>query len=514
MAVAAELAGGRGACPDLGQHRASPGRRCWTGSISGGRRPRGAALAGLDPLDAHLLPLGPGARPRLCVSMLRSGGELFVVRRVPLVPPRPSVPLPHAILIMVCRRLRPTMWYAPPRNRLLGRLVGRLLMAADGRAAPIRDLAQKARRCLAARPIEVLPHGVDPWPGDHRTPRPDSGRKAARYGLGRPAVPRKNTAPCSSMAAGAISTFASPSSATGPSANGSKPRRQARLRTECASGLRREALKHRLLAKPTSSSSPRRMRLRLAYFERCIRAAIVAASAAARRISSSTARPASSSRPRGGAAGGSAPPARHDATLRERMAPRTAPRPSLSVQPRPSVRDPLRHPHRHPPAKQHRGDAPGTTAGRPNGDNHGTAEQACRECPIRRGDPKDRRAMARSWTGSHRSSSAVGRSRAPWRMRRTRAAGVGIVDEEIGKAGQDRSGSEDRRGPGVRCRFSGGCRSARRHGRWCRGALGGGWVVPGDPGCGGKEVAAGARGSCAFSLDSLAQLGLSGSRRR
>jgi glycosyltransferase involved in cell wall biosynthesis len=72
---------------------------------------------------------------------------------------------PHSLHIMGSDVWGPAMWYAPPRNPLLGPVVHRLLMGADLRTAPSRDLAQKARdhhRCTA--PIAVVPHGVDPWP--------------------------------------------------------------------------------------------------------------------------------------------------------------------------------------------------------------------------------------------------------------------------------------------------------------------------------------------------------------
>ena len=78
--------------------------------------------------------------------------------------------LPHAALIMGSDVYGPTMWYAPPQNPLLSPVVRRVLMGADLRTAPSRDLAQKALTLhRVTAPIEIVPHGVRPWPG----PLPD-----------------------------------------------------------------------------------------------------------------------------------------------------------------------------------------------------------------------------------------------------------------------------------------------------------------------------------------------------
>lgn len=74
--------------------------------------------------------------------------------------------LPHAVLIMGSDVYGPTMWYAPPQNPLLSPIVRRVLTGADLRTAPSRDLAQKARTLHdVTAPIEIVPHGIVPWPG-------------------------------------------------------------------------------------------------------------------------------------------------------------------------------------------------------------------------------------------------------------------------------------------------------------------------------------------------------------
>jgi glycosyltransferase involved in cell wall biosynthesis len=74
--------------------------------------------------------------------------------------------LPHAALIMGSDVYGPTMWYAPPQNPLLSPVVRRVLNGADLRTAPSRDLARKALTLHhVTAPIEIVPHGVRPWPG-------------------------------------------------------------------------------------------------------------------------------------------------------------------------------------------------------------------------------------------------------------------------------------------------------------------------------------------------------------
>ena len=83
--------------------------------------------------------------------------------------------LPHAALIMGSDVYGPTMWYAPPQNPLLSPVVRRVLMGADLRTAPSRDLAAKALTLhRVTAPIEIVPHGIRPWPGP-LPPRPKSG---------------------------------------------------------------------------------------------------------------------------------------------------------------------------------------------------------------------------------------------------------------------------------------------------------------------------------------------------
>jgi glycosyltransferase involved in cell wall biosynthesis len=81
--------------------------------------------------------------------------------------------LPHAALIMGSDVYGPTMWYAPPQNPLLSPVVRRVLNGADLRTAPSRDLARKALTLHhVTAPIEIVPHGVRPWPGPLRVPGP------------------------------------------------------------------------------------------------------------------------------------------------------------------------------------------------------------------------------------------------------------------------------------------------------------------------------------------------------
>ncbi len=150
--------------PDLPPAAVADGVRVWRAPVWGRRSRTRASIASL--LTFH--PAGLHLGDRLCRAHdFDLVASWFVV-------PSGTVghrlarrfALPHSLHIMGSDVWGPAMWYAPPRNPLLGPVVRRLLTAADLRTAPSRDLAQKAQghhRCTA--PVAIVPHGVDPWPG-------------------------------------------------------------------------------------------------------------------------------------------------------------------------------------------------------------------------------------------------------------------------------------------------------------------------------------------------------------
>jgi len=149
-----------------------------------------AGLAAEETLDGVVVwrapVLGRGARAVASIasmltfhpSALRLAGRLCGAHRFDLVSSWFAVPsgavgawiarrqgVPHSIHVMGSDVHGPTMWYAPPANRLLGAYVARLLRAADRCTAPSRDLARRAVGLAGVPlPIEVIPHGVPPPP--------------------------------------------------------------------------------------------------------------------------------------------------------------------------------------------------------------------------------------------------------------------------------------------------------------------------------------------------------------
>lgn len=82
--------------------------------------------------------------------------------------------LPHAVAVMGSDVYGPHMWYAPPNNPLLTPVVRRILRAADLCIAPSQDLAAHTRNLAGPAPIDIIPHGHNPWP--HPLPsRPATG---------------------------------------------------------------------------------------------------------------------------------------------------------------------------------------------------------------------------------------------------------------------------------------------------------------------------------------------------